>query len=241
MNFSISSSLTSSTGIDVTPSFDLMHTHMSASTLTKRIIDPTVQCFGPYAGWEDLFSKCDRDRSPQAYVIYCFIPILHHGALPPAQGYPGFRVQRGVCPPNEICVQRNDPTEINEERTVAMCTPAQAYRRFESTAGDRSSAGAVQIPGHPNNHGAVAVDAVLTGPSIVNPLKAQSITINALKRLFSVSNIPHFGTTMNGTASCQNCYDVGLQPIPETTDLLTANAVLAPGLTSGTLYLTTIS
>ena len=234
MNFSVS------TALDVSPSFGLMHTHLSTSALTKRITDLSVQCFGPYTGWDDIHSECQREISPQAYVIYCFTPVLHDGNLPPAQEYPGFRVQRGACPPNEICAQRNEPNEMHEERTVAMCVSAEAYRGIGSTAGG-SSTGSVQIPGHLNNHGAVAVDAVLTSQNITQSLRAQSITINALERLFSISNIPHFGTTPNGTTSCRNCYDVGLQPIPAATDLLVANAMLAPGSKSGMLYLTTIS
>ncbi|MCJ1233755.1 hypothetical protein MMC14_001713 [Varicellaria rhodocarpa] len=217
-----------------------MHTHLSTSLLTKRITDPSVQCFGPYEGWEDLLSRCTREISPQAYVVYCFTPALHHGALPPAHEYPGFRVQNGACSQYEICVERHEPNEYDADRTVAMCVQAEEYRRIQSTAAG-SSMGAVQIPGHQNNNGAVAVDAVLTGQSITNSLRAQSITINALKRLFSISNIPHFGTASNGTASCQNCYDLVLQPIPAAIDLLTANAVLAPGSKSGVLYLTTIS
>ena len=240
MNFNITSSLTSSTGVDVSRSFNLMYTHLSTSVLTKRITDPTVKCFGPYEGWEDIYSRCNREISPQAYVIYCFIPVLPHGALPPAQAYPGFRVQNGACSQYEICVERHEPSEFDADRTVAMCVQAEEYRRIQSTAAG-SSTGAVQIPGHQNIDGAVAVDAVLTGQSITNSLRAQSITINALQRLVSISNVPHFGITLNGTASCQNCYDVVLQPIPAATDLLTANAVLAPGSKSGVLYLTTMS
>ena len=88
--------------------------------------------------------------------------------------------------------------------------------------------------------GAESAEAVVTDEAGGTSVQAQEITLTALKRLFSVSNVPHLGALVNGTASCADCYGVGLDPIPESTDMLRADVRLK-GSGSGYLYLTTVS
>ena len=92
----------------------------------------------------------------------------------------------------------------------------------------------------PEQSGAVAADAVLTGQSTTTSVQAQSFSLRALKQLPSIQNVPHFAILINGTMSCQDCFNIGLDPIPQSADLLRADVVLQQA-TPGYLYLTTIS
>ncbi|MCJ1227435.1 hypothetical protein MMC12_004090 [Toensbergia leucococca] len=232
-NLSIFATATDTTGQDISASITLMHAHHTTTSLTKRIHSP-LNCPPPWINFINVEARCNRTSSPQAWTMHCRPPEDHFDLDPVDTA--------GSCLPSEICVERvffEIPAFFVRE---AYCISTQTFVRIATVLG-RQSFGSVQINNRVGNmfYQNLAADAVLTGPSMTTSLLAQELHLSAYAKLASVGNVPHFGSLPNGTAGCEGCYDVELQPVPEAADLLDARVVLPVGAGPGMLFLTTVS
>ena len=227
-----------------------MHHHYNPPTTQKRdTMRPINTCPPPYTGWILVYSRCLRSftapipnqpQTPQAYKIHCITSI------PPPYAQDIY----ASCLPTEICID-SDPAPIqpydNFPVTVARCISTDNYRKIASVLAGQEF-GSVQIPANNRNNGGgqqqqnSMADAVLTGPTITTSVQAQSMELRALTQLPGVvHNVPHFAAVPNGTWDCNDCFNIGPQLLPGTTDALVASVTLDASVGPALLYLTTFS
>ncbi|MCJ1259231.1 hypothetical protein MMC24_007067 [Lignoscripta atroalba] len=235
------SSTADRSGSDISPTITLMHHHhdtrSSSSSLKRDISRPLNDCAADNPGYIFLESTCEPSEGLQAYDIVCERVIL----LGP--GCAIFHDQiaiYGNCAPHEICVEGHGNT--------AYCVSTENFVKIAEShvagAGTQAT-GSIRIPAPESGasagqHAVVAANAVLTGENATMRLEAQSMKLWALHGNLVTADYPILQTVLNGTAACENCSSVELQPVPETADVLVAN-VLLKGAGPGVLYLTTIS
>ncbi|MCJ1226804.1 hypothetical protein MMC12_003458 [Toensbergia leucococca] len=235
----------------------LMHAHHSDISLVKRDTFRPVSCNG-YPGldanaepWVPKASHCVPAESPQHYVVECFSQSLYAASLlanvlsgtdhPLNEVISSTQIIRDSCNPTEICVQIDNGIVRSGYPALqqAICVSTDDYARIATSNDEKvSSSGSYQVPAPP---GVYLADAVLTGSTMTTKLEAKSLGLHALKNLGTVNHVPHYAGVASGSAQCENCSLVQLQPVPEGVDLLAADVVIDGGGGTGMLFLTTFS
>ena len=145
----------------------------------------------------------------------------------------------GTCLPSEICVDQRDVPQFGiygQFFGTAYCVSTSnfvdiARIELEGVAHINLPVPADKENASPNT---VMAEAVLTGETNTTSMLARTMSLKAMKR------DPVLRTLLNGTASCENCYNLALQPLPLDTQMLRAQVVVGEP-TRGKLFLTTLS
>ena len=225
------------------PDITLMHYHHDTKHSKRDAARVLNQCTDPLTGWHFQFSACRRNQylhetlNPQAYKILCSESPDDHGDWVYPQGRRRFIYNE--CLASEICIDGvTSPGFHPTMNRIANCVSTENYRKIAATIAGKQF-GSIQIPA--NNRGsqlALIADVILTGSSIDTTVFAQSMSLSALTKIPTLSNIPYYGPLPNGVWSCVDCFNIGPEVIPEQTNQLGANVTLASG-EAGVMFVTT--
>lgn len=229
LSYPIQVNIRSSNGTDLTPSIQVLHSHISLSTLQQRSFTSTPISGCAQVGPNIPHSWCQRAVSPQDYDTSC--------TEPPRDGWTDpnriKHIGQGKCASHEICVGPN--TEGGDPQHQAPCVSTNHFVQIDRDPSDAAAAGVVTAGINSTilheNGSQVAVEAVLTSLSEVISLAAVSMvmqaqTYNGLWR-----------TVENGHTYCLRCPSVTLAPFPEKVQRVKVDVVMPYSTPTGLLWL----
>ena len=204
-----------------------MYYHHDSSMEKRNVARLMNECTGlPPRLWQYTDSHCVSDTGIRAVLVFCRHSLDHY-------------VERSIhqsCGPTEICYQFGP---LLSRR--AYCLTTTHFLEVE-VASQQHPHGTILIeaPQLEKGRRTMAAEAILTDDTTTTSLQAQSMELRALVRQ-AHSNVPVLREAAHGNSICQNCFNVTLNPVPETANVLAASVTLKAGENGGILYLATVS
>ncbi|MCJ1284617.1 hypothetical protein MMC26_003951 [Xylographa opegraphella] len=192
-------------------SLKLYHYHHNPTR--KRSPSHLITCPSILINWTQVFSYCERNRSPQAFIVLC---QLAYGPGP-NQHFSQYVHQQ--CDDTQICVDTMHTTQ-------AYCVPFEnfAQKSFEKFVGVVTNPTASVVLG--------VAEAVLTGESRNEGMIGQALSLKAISANGQVVD------ASKGSEKCENCRSLTMADIPTGTTGLDVKAAVV-GDRPGNLFVIT--
>lgn len=222
-------SIRSSNGTDLTPSIQVLHSHIPLSTLQQRSYTstPIKECWGD--GTYISSSSCQRARSPQAFETSCAESTPLGFTAPPHETL----ISKGTCAVDEICVGSNTGDENIPHH--AYCVSTNDFVQIEDASSGASVTAGFNSALHSKSGSQLAVEAVITSLNKGSSLMAKSMVMQAQ----AYNGV--WRTVNGGHTFCLRCSSVTLAPFPETAQRVKVDVVLQEWLPAGLLWLASYS
>ena len=231
--------ITDTAGNDLSKQIDIIHHRSLLSTNHRHEKRARWRTIPAPAGLELIDSYCRRSISLEAYELRCRNPTDR-----------SFVSVHGTCPPGEVCFQISslDQPGTEERRYKAMCVSRHGFTYLHpdspssssssSTDGESENVGASQVglPATGVGSSQYALEAILSAPDLHTSVKASSFKIRAQKSR-NVHGHVGWQTLPGGLSQCTDCSSLGIDPVPDGTQNIALDIVMAAGVKAGTLML----
>lgn len=191
------------------------------SALRKRANTP-INCDPGLPDWTYRFrdSSCERQTSPQNWVCNGLIQQQLYNI----QNYQ----TRGVCAPNQICVDG-----LDGGRTT-YCADQLGFIQITQTLLKKMAQQGLQYGYTGPTGGSYAVEAVFTDENdATKPIELDNIDVTAAKNQLVLGK---YTQQITGENECTQCSSLGFQPIPDQSTIFQFKGTFPSSVTGARLY-----
>lgn len=239
--------ITDTAGNDLSKQVDIIHHRSLLSTNHRHEKRARWQTLAAPAGLELLDAYCRRYISLEAYELQCRNSTDHslvsvHRSCPPGEvcfqssylDEPGTGERRH----NVMCVSRRDFTYLDRQSRTSQLPDPSSSSSSSSSSHDSESVGASQagLPATGAGSSQYALEAILSAPDLHTSVNASSFKIQA-QRSRNVHGHVGWQTLPGGSSQCTHCSSLEIDPVPDGTQSIALDIVMAAGAKVGTLLL----